>query len=63
MFKRVLDCPWLSDKVLNEVTDLYFAALRAGHAGQALDIQGLDYLIDEAVQSGKDSNKLEKLDR
>jgi geranylgeranyl pyrophosphate synthase len=60
MFKRVLDCPWLSDTVLNEVTDLYFAALRAGHAGQALDIQGLDYIIDEAVQSGRDSTKLEK---
>jgi len=31
---------------LNQIYDFYFAALRAGHAGQGLDISGLDYLMD-----------------
>jgi geranylgeranyl pyrophosphate synthase/predicted secreted hydrolase len=31
---------------------LYFDAMRAGHAGQALDLQGLDKLALEVVQSG-----------
>lgn len=39
--------------------EIYFLTLRAGHSGQAFDIYGLDYLMDEAVQSG-DSEKLEK---
>eukprot|EP00937_MAST-01D_sp_MAST-1D-sp2_P006722 g6722.t1 len=39
-------------RVRNEVYKLYFAALRGGHAGQALDIYGLDYLMDECVPSG-----------
>lgn len=34
------------------VYELYFAGLRAGHAGQALDIAGLDYLMDDAIKSG-----------
>ncbi len=32
--------------------DLYFAALRAGHSGQALDIGGLDELMPAAVETG-----------
>jgi geranylgeranyl pyrophosphate synthase/predicted secreted hydrolase len=32
--------------------DLYFEALRAGHAGQALDIEGFDDVMDEAVERG-----------
>lgn len=32
--------------------NLYFDVLRAGHAGQGLDIHGLDYLMPEAVKSG-----------
>lgn len=45
-----VDC--LSDKEMNEVYDLYFAALRGGHAGQALDIAGLGYLMDDCVARG-----------
>lgn len=32
--------------------DLYFEALRAAHAGQAIDIDGLDALMPRAVESG-----------
>lgn len=43
----------LDTPTLNKVYDLYFAALRAGHAGQALDIAGLDYLMEDAIENGK----------
>ena len=46
-------------EMLNRVYGYYFAALRAGHAGQALDIAGLDYLMDDAIESG-DSALLEE---
>lgn len=39
--------------------DLYFEALRAGHAGQAIDIEGMGYLMPEVVESG-DSGVLEQ---
>jgi geranylgeranyl pyrophosphate synthase/predicted secreted hydrolase len=39
--------------------DLYFEALRAAHAGQALDIDGLNDLMPEIVKSG-DSTILEQ---
>jgi geranylgeranyl pyrophosphate synthase len=39
--------------------DLYFEALRAGHAGQALDLDGPSHLVPEAVESG-DSSLLER---
>lgn len=48
----------LSDSAKLRIYDLYFAALRAGHAGQALDLHGLDDAMDVAVQSG-DSRDLE----
>jgi geranylgeranyl pyrophosphate synthase len=32
--------------------DLYFEALRAGHAGQAIDLGGLDSAIPEAIEKG-----------
>lgn len=32
--------------------EIYFLTLRAGHAGQAFDIYGLDYLMAEAVKNG-----------
>jgi len=31
--------------------ELYFEALRAGHAGQALDLEGFDDIVDEAIAS------------
>jgi geranylgeranyl pyrophosphate synthase/predicted secreted hydrolase len=39
--------------------DLYFEAMRAGHAGQAIDLDGLDAQLDRAMQSG-DSGELER---
>lgn len=37
-----------SDKL--KIYDYYFEALRAGHSGQALDIYGLDYLMDDVIE-------------
>lgn len=39
--------------------DLYFEAMRAGHAGQAIDLDGLQAQLDRAVASG-DSRELER---
>jgi geranylgeranyl pyrophosphate synthase len=39
--------------------DLYFEAMRAGHAGQAIDLDGLDAQLERAVVSG-DSRELER---
>jgi geranylgeranyl pyrophosphate synthase/predicted secreted hydrolase len=39
--------------------DLYFEAMRAGHAGQAIDLDGLDGQLGRAVESG-DSRELER---
>ena len=50
--QKMIALPTLSAEELNTIYDLYFAALRGGHAGQALDIYGLGYLMDEVVESG-----------
>lgn len=50
--QKLLDLPGMSDKMQVRMYDLYFQALRAGHAGQALDISGLDYLMPTVVESG-----------
>ena len=34
------------------ILEHYFGCMRAGHAGQALDIGGLDYMMAEAIESG-----------
>src|SRR5262249_26240532 len=39
--------------------DLYFEAMRAGHAGQALDLTGVRKLVPEAVRTG-DARALER---
>lgn len=44
--------PNLSDKMRVEIYDLYFLTLSAGHAGQAFDIKGLYYLMEEGIASG-----------
>jgi geranylgeranyl pyrophosphate synthase/predicted secreted hydrolase len=44
----------LDDKRKVEIYNLYFEALRAGHSGQALDIHGLDYMMDDVVKNGGD---------
>ena len=53
MCEHLIKAPNLTEKQLNKVYQLYFACLRGGHAGQALDIYGLDYLMPEAVKEGK----------
>mmetsp|Transcript_16902 Transcript_16902/g.59093 ORF Transcript_16902/g.59093 Transcript_16902/m.59093 type:complete len:568 (-) Transcript_16902:296-1999(-) len=50
--QKMLNLPHMSDKTMVQVYDMYFMALRAGHAGQALDISGLDYMMDEVVETG-----------
>jgi geranylgeranyl pyrophosphate synthase/predicted secreted hydrolase len=42
----------LTDKHKLRLYDLYFEALRAAHAGQAADLDGLDKLMPEVVESG-----------
>lgn len=32
---------------------MYFETLRAAHSGQALDLYGLDYMMDDVVENGK----------
>jgi len=39
--------------------DLYFEAMRAGHAGQAIDLDGLEDQLERAVETG-DSRELER---
>src|SRR6185503_7691617 len=39
--------------------DLYFEAMRAGHAGQALDLDGPSSIMDDVVESG-DASALER---
>jgi len=53
MCEHLIKAPNLSEAQLNKVYQLYFACLRGGHAGQALDIYGLDYLMPDAVKEGK----------
>jgi geranylgeranyl pyrophosphate synthase/predicted secreted hydrolase len=50
--QQLLLVPGLTAEQLNRVYDFYFAALRAGHAGQALDIAGLGYLMDDVLERG-----------
>lgn len=42
----------LEDSKKLRIYDLYFEALRAAHAGQALDIHGLDYMMAQVVEEG-----------
>lgn len=48
--QQLLLVPGLTAEQLNRVYDYYFASLRAGHAGQALDIAGLGYLMDDVLE-------------
>jgi geranylgeranyl pyrophosphate synthase/predicted secreted hydrolase len=49
----------LSDRDKVRVYELYFEALRAGHAGQAIDLDGFDDLLPRVVESG-DARELER---
>ncbi|MDX2089097.1 MAG: polyprenyl synthetase family protein [Kofleriaceae bacterium] len=56
--QHVLQSDELSDKQRLRLYDLYFAAMRAGHAGQAIDLAGMAPLMPHAVATG-DSAALE----
>jgi geranylgeranyl pyrophosphate synthase len=55
---RLLTSDKVSDRDQLKLYELYFDALRAGHAGQALDIDGFEPLMPGVVKSG-DSGVLE----
>jgi geranylgeranyl pyrophosphate synthase len=44
--------PHLSSQTVNRLYDTYMLTLRAGHAGQAFDIRGQSFRMEEAVESG-----------
>lgn len=50
--QKILVDDSMSDATKVLIYDLYFEALRAGHAGQALDLAGLDHMMPEVVESG-----------
>jgi geranylgeranyl pyrophosphate synthase/predicted secreted hydrolase len=59
MGERLLKRSLVSDEKKLELYDLYFEAMRAGHAGQAIDLDGLTRFVPEVIQKG-DSKLLEK---
>jgi geranylgeranyl pyrophosphate synthase/predicted secreted hydrolase len=59
MGERLLRRSLVSDTAKLELYDLYFEALREGHAGQAIDLDGLDAFVGPALDSG-DFASLEK---
>ncbi|MBK8718187.1 MAG: polyprenyl synthetase family protein [Deltaproteobacteria bacterium] len=52
MGQKLLNSDEVSHADRLRLYDLYFEALRAGHAGQALDIEGFDDVVDDAVARG-----------
>ena len=52
MGQKLLTGPDMSSADKLRLYDLYFEALRAGHAGQALDLAGLNAAMSEAAESG-----------
>jgi geranylgeranyl pyrophosphate synthase len=49
---HLLDSDWVSDADQIRIYKLYFEALRAGHAGQAIDIDGFEPMMPEVIASG-----------
>lgn len=59
MGQKLLQSPKLSASDRLRLYDLYFEALRAGHAGQAIDIGGLDYMMPGVLETG-DTEQLQE---
>jgi geranylgeranyl pyrophosphate synthase/predicted secreted hydrolase len=57
--QQLLHSSDVSPKDKLRLYDLYFEAMRAGHAGQAIDLDGLEAQLDRAVESGN-SDELER---
>ncbi len=53
MGERLLTRSLLSDAAKLRVYDCYFEALRAGHAGQAIDLSGLAGIVPAAIDRGE----------
>ncbi len=51
--QQLLQSDELTDKNKLRLYDLYFAAMRAGHAGQAIDLHGMASLMPDAVATGE----------
>lgn len=51
--EHLLDAPRLSREERLRIYALYFEGMRAGHAGQSLDLDGLHDIVDEAVETGE----------
>jgi geranylgeranyl pyrophosphate synthase/predicted secreted hydrolase len=56
--QQLLHSDEISDSNKLKIYDLYFAAMRAGHAGQAIDLGGMTPLMPRVVETG-DSAELE----
>ena len=52
MGERMLKRSLVPDAVKLELYDLYFEALREGHAGQAIDLDGLESFVPAALEGG-----------
>ena len=52
MGEQLLRRSLVSDAVKLELYDLYFEALRQGHAGQAIDLDGLESFVVKALNGG-----------
>jgi len=57
--QKLLVGPVATDAMKVELYDLYFQAMRAGHAGQALDLAGLTAGLPEVVKTG-DAAEMER---
>jgi len=51
--KMLVSSEHLSDADRLKIYDLYFEAMRAGHAGQAIDLDGFEHIVPSVVQSGE----------
>jgi geranylgeranyl pyrophosphate synthase/predicted secreted hydrolase len=50
---HLLDMESISDRNRVRIYELYFEALRAGHAGQAIDLDGFEWMMPGVVESGE----------
>lgn len=61
MGQRLLVGDDVSDRTKLRLYDLYFDALRAGHAGQAIDLDGVDRFVPEVLESGDAEPLIERI--
>ena len=50
----------VSDEKKLRIYHMYFETLRAAHSGQALDLYGLDYMMEDVVENGKGNLLVER---